>query len=888
MKIFIGQYLNPHFGNCSTEQIEIPSNKITVSALKQILYEKYQIPPSDQKLTVKTANLYLITMTDEWPLSFFYIRTNSKIYLEKIKPYNKAEEIISSTKSKYLKSLGLYNSLHNNGINEFSNVQLNKDKKEVKTNLCTIFESPNEYNDELFIRKRTSSRKQLSNNSSIENVKEIILMAIKNNNLIQLQEIFDQYNHDYIKNINEPLTESNGWNPLHYACFYGYVDIANYLIHSLNANVNYVNKEGFTPLHLAVFKSQKEIIKLLICVNGIDINCYSNIYGTPLHIACKKKCLQTVSLLLVPKADVYIKDKDGKIPLEVCSDGTIKKLLSKIMHNNSKLSSTSSTKTTSSTFSKDFPFLKNIDFKPPKPPKALGYVEKIGNFIPIYRIRFLEVDPLLGAIKRYKCYEDYPRNPNKIIPLTGILSCVREYGDYEEKEDPNDKPNYYYFSIMYNSKEIYRVQNKEASKKWIEVINSSVIYAKFWNKWSIEFPSTTDYLLKQSKEIIIINQNTGECKKYQRNKELKSSKIKANLKTPIKRIASNYLIDDSRITQGLTYDSFEILDILGSGTFGKVFKVCLKHAPDKGVYAMKVINKRYLLRNNQLKYAITECNVLKQTNTPFIVRLHYAFQTMENLYMILDYCPGGDLAYHLMFHLFEESEAKFYIGELILAIEHLHNLDIIYRDLKPENILIDNENHIKLADFGLAKENVQEGQITKSFCGSPAYLSPEMLNRKGVGKSADVYGIGAVLYEMISGTPPFYSNDIGLLYQNIQKSKLVLHNYFSPELKDLLKKLLCKEPKHRIGIHNKDEIKSHPFFRDVNWDKLANKQYEPPLNLVQIKSDKDNNKKSKKDGVEAYIKSKQLKFKDVDYNSGNQNIRRVKNFTFLNESDKCN
>ena len=120
-----------------------------------------------------------------------------------------------------------------------------------------------------------------------------------------------------------------------------------------------------------------------------------------------------------------------------------------------------------------------------------------------------------------------------------------------------------------------------------------------------------------------------------------------------------------------------------------------------------------------------------------------------------------------MFHLFEESEAKFYIGELILAIEHLHNLDIIYRDLKPENILIDNENHIKLADFGLAKENVQEGQITKSFCGSPAYLSPEMLNRKGVGKSADVYGIGAVLYEMISGTPPFYSNDIGLLYPYI-------------------------------------------------------------------------------------------------------------------------
>ena len=298
---------------------------------------------------------------------------------------------------------------------------------------------------------------------------------------------------------------------------------------------------------------------------------------------------------------------------------------------------------------------------------------------------------------------------------------------------------------------------------------------------------------------------------------------------------------------------------------------------------MKVINKRYIIRNNQLKYAITECNVLKQTDSPFIVTLHFAFQTMENLYMILDYCPGGDLGFHLMSRLFEENEAKFYIGELILAIEHLHNLDIIYRDLKPENILIDSENHIKLADFGLAKERIAQGELTQSFCGSPAYLSPEMVQRKGVGKSADIYGIGAVLYEMISGTPPFYSNEIEKLYQNIKKSKLVLHNYFSDELKDLLKKLLCRDPKKRIGIYNKSEIKSHPFFKDLDWEKLGRKEITPPLNLVQVKIDEENNKNKSMNGIEEFMRKKQMDFKDVDYNEDNQTIRRIKNYTFLKE-----
>ena len=316
-------------------------------------------------------------------------------------------------------------------------------------------------------------------------------------------------------------------------------------------------------------------------------------------------------------------------------------------------------------------------------------------------------------------------------------------------------------------------------------------------------------------------------------------------------------------------NSFIIEDCLGAGSFGKVFKIRMKS--DGEIYAMKVLNKKYLIKNNQLKYAITECNVLKQAASSFILTLYYSFQTPDNLYMIIDYCPGGDLNFHITQNLFEEDEARFYIAELILGIEHLHELDIIYRDLKPENILISEDNHIKLADFGLAKEGIADQQSTKSFVGSPAYLPPEMLDRKGVGKSADIYGIGAVLYEMMCGSPPFFSNNIKILYRNISQSKLMLHDYFSDELKDLLTQLLCRDPNKRIGVLDKKELKSHEWFKNIDWDKLSKKQVEPPLDLVEIKKKFDNQSENEF----------KIIFEDKDYTNDNKKFKRISNFTFI-------
>jgi serum/glucocorticoid-regulated kinase 2 len=287
---------------------------------------------------------------------------------------------------------------------------------------------------------------------------------------------------------------------------------------------------------------------------------------------------------------------------------------------------------------------------------------------------------------------------------------------------------------------------------------------------------------------------------------------------------------------------------------------------------MKVLNKSYLIQKKLLRYAITECNILKNSDCPFILKLHYSFQTPENLYMILDYCPIGDLSYQIQINLFEEDEAKFYIAELIIAIEYLHKRDIIYRDMKPENILIDEDGHIKLADFGLAKENVKNDTPNKTFCGSPQYLSPEMLSKEGTTKSSDIYGIGAILFEMVTGAPPFYSQDVDLMYKNISENKLMFPEIFSEELKDLLRKMLDKNPKQRIGIGNdKQDLKNHPFFADIDWDLIFKKKITPPVEMVDIR--------------EEYHLKEKVDFKDEDYNANNKNIKRIPGFTFI-KSDK--
>ena len=210
---------------------------------------------------------------------------------------------------------------------------------------------------------------------------------------------------------------------------------------------------------------------------------------------------------------------------------------------------------------------------------------------------------------------------------------------------------------------------------------------------------------------------------------------------------------------------------------------------------------------------------MKKINNPFIVKLLYAFQTPTNLYLVLEHCPGGDLEYHLdQKEVFEEETAKFIAAEILLALEHLHRMKILYRDLKPGNVLIDADGHVKLADFGLAKDNMGSQCCTFSFCGSPAYLAPEMIGKEGLTVKSDIYQLGNVLYEMLVGLPPFFTSDLNELYKSISKEKLKVPDIICTEGKDLLHKMLDKNPKTRISIEN---IKQHAFFKDIDWDALS-------------------------------------------------------------------
>lgn len=236
---------------------------------------------------------------------------------------------------------------------------------------------------------------------------------------------------------------------------------------------------------------------------------------------------------------------------------------------------------------------------------------------------------------------------------------------------------------------------------------------------------------------------------------------------------------------------FEVLGLLGEGSFGEVYLVREQRSGQK--YALKGMKKGRVLAQKMTKYAVTERNVLCRVQSPFIVGLHSAFQNSDSLFLLLDYCPGGDLSYYLAREKrFTEHKARLYVCELVLALEELHRHNIIYRDLKPSNIVLTSEGHVQLTDFGLAKEGVSDNNAARSFCGSMGYLAPEMLKRQGHGKAADWYMLGTLLYELLTGCIPYFSPDQGTFLRNMETGALSLPMSLSAVTKDFLYAVLPK------------------------------------------------------------------------------------------------
>nr|XP_014350699.1 PREDICTED: ribosomal protein S6 kinase alpha-4 [Latimeria chalumnae] len=294
-------------------------------------------------------------------------------------------------------------------------------------------------------------------------------------------------------------------------------------------------------------------------------------------------------------------------------------------------------------------------------------------------------------------------------------------------------------------------------------------------------------------------------------------------------------------TEKVGMENFELLKVLGTGAYGKVFLVRKVSGHDVGkLYAMKVLKKAAIVQKAKTtEHTKTERQVLEHIRqSPFLVTLHYAFQTDTKLHLILDYVSGGEMFTHLYQRdHFTEDEVRIYIGEIILALEHLHKLGIVYRDIKLENILLDSDGHVVLTDFGLSKEFLtDEKERTYSFCGTIEYMAPEIIRGKmGHGKSVDWWSLGILMFELLTGASPFTlegeKNTQVEVSRRILKGNPPFSSEIGPMARDLLQKLLIKDPKRRLGSgpRGAEEIKLHPFFKGLNWEDLAAKKIPAPL-----------------------------------------------------------
>lgn len=301
---------------------------------------------------------------------------------------------------------------------------------------------------------------------------------------------------------------------------------------------------------------------------------------------------------------------------------------------------------------------------------------------------------------------------------------------------------------------------------------------------------------------------------------------------------ADFLLKQSMLPQRSTVSKgkyslhdFHIMRTLGTGSFGRVHLV--KSIHNNRFYAIKVLKKFKIVKMKQIEHTCDERRMLKLVQHPFLIRMWGTFQDSRNLFLVMDYIEGGELFSLLRkSHRFPNPVAKFYAAEVILAIEYLHAHNIIYRDLKPENILLDKYGHIKITDFGFAKE---VDNVTSTLCGTPDYLAPEIIQSKPYNKSVDWWSLGILIYEMLAGFTPFYDTTPMKTYEKILNGTVNYPNFFLKEVIDLLNKLITNDLSRRLGNlqNGADDIKMHPWFQEVVWEKLVNKDietpYEPPI-----------------------------------------------------------
>ncbi|XP_078516409.1 RAC-alpha serine/threonine-protein kinase [Lissotriton helveticus] len=421
-----------------------------------------------------------------------------------------------------------------------------------------------------------------------------------------------------------------------------------------------------------------------------------------------------------------------------------------------------------------------------------GWLHKRGEYIKTWRPRYF----LLKSDGTFIGYKERPQDVDQMeTPLNNfsVAKC-----QLMKTERP--KPNTFIIRCLQWTTVIERtfhVDSPEEREEWTQVIQT-----------------VADSLKKQEEEMMEYRSNSPSDNSGAEDMEVALTKPK--LTKPKHKVTMN---------------EFEYLKLLGKGTFGKV--ILVKEKATGRYYAMKILKKEVIVAKDEVAHTLTENRVLQNSRHPFLTALRYSFQTHDRLCFVMEYANGGELFFHLSKErVFSEERAQFYGAEIVSALDYLHSeKNVVYRDLKLENLMLDKDGHIKITDFGLCKEGIKDGATMKTFCGTPEYLAPEVLEDNDYGRAVDWWGLGVVMYEMMCGRLPFYNQDHEKLFELILMEEIRFPRTLSPEAKSLLSGLLKKDPKQRLGGGPDDakEIMQHKFFEGIMWQDVYERKLVAPF-----------------------------------------------------------
>eukprot|EP00055_Hartaetosiga_balthica_P004806 m.13159 g.13159 ORF g.13159 m.13159 type:complete len:678 (-) comp4115_c0_seq1:177-2210(-) len=287
-------------------------------------------------------------------------------------------------------------------------------------------------------------------------------------------------------------------------------------------------------------------------------------------------------------------------------------------------------------------------------------------------------------------------------------------------------------------------------------------------------------------------------------------------------------------------DDYKLLKVLGRGSFGKV--LLAEHKQSTNIVAIKVLYKVSILEDDDVDCTMIERRVLALAHQhPFLTHMYASFQSVDKLFFVMEYVRGGDLMFQIQrARKFDEARSRFYAAEIVLALGFLHGIGVVYRDLKLDNVMLDHEGHVKIADFGMCKMDISDSNLTNTFCGTPDYLAPEILNEQDYGVSVDWWALGVLMFEMMAGQPPFDGEDEDELFDSILHDEVFFPVWVTANAQNLLDSLMTRPIQKRLGCGEEGvkEVMAHKFFKTIDWEKLEKRQVEPPFK-PRVKSERD-------------------------------------------------